>query len=261
MKYGKILLFWALALPISITMRLVQLFGTVEGNTGFFKQELAGFGNAITVIILCFAAVGVFFGFISHRAPESAPERSPIIAAISICFAAATFYELATIKTAAFAGVWQVPFLKVLSVLAIVFFVVYALSLVSDIKIPRGLFAIPVLYFIAKIMCDFTSIASLALISDNVLYLASLCSSLVFFLQFFKLYANLDKERNFRKLLASGIAASIFCLTQSVSYVVYNMMNNVGYSHLSAAANYSLLATGLFIVIFVLTHFKRKSRR
>ena len=262
MKHEKILLFWGLALPASIALRLVQLFCTIQGDTGFFKQEFAGFGLAITLIIFVFVALAVFFGFISHRNPESAPQNSLPIAVVSLWFAAASFYEIATVKTVAFAGFWQAPLLKVLSVFAIIFFVVYAISLCTPfVKVPRVFFAIPVFYFIAKIMCDFTSISSLALISDNVFYLASLCSSLVFFLQYFKLYAGFDKERNFRKLLASGIAASVFCLTQSVSYIVYNIANKGGYSHISKAANYGLLATGLFIVIFVLTHFKRKSRR
>ena len=142
---------------------------------------------------------------------------------------------------------------------AAAFFVAYGISLISDFTLPPISAVIPVFYFIIKVICVFTSVSSLALITDNILMLAAYCTLLFFFLCFGKLYNGIDREYNFRKLQASGFASVLLCLTQSVPHIIFNLSNGGAYRHTSNISNISLLVYGLFTAAFTLAHFSLKN--
>ena len=56
MKYKKIVLFFCVALPLSVLLRTLQLFFTVETETGFFKSEYKTVGFYLLVIIIAACA-------------------------------------------------------------------------------------------------------------------------------------------------------------------------------------------------------------
>ena len=88
-----------------------------------------------------------------------------------------------------------------------------------------------------------------------MLVLAAYSLSLLFFISFGKLYNGIDPEYNFRKLMATGMAAVILCLTQSVPYFIINVLTGGVYRHTSVSCNFALLATGIFAAVFIFSHF------
>ena len=101
----------------------------------------------------------------------------------------------------------------------------------------------------------FINTSSLAHISDNVLLLAAYCAVLIFFLNYAKLYNNIDNEKNFRKMLASGLVSASLSLTQSLPHIVVNIASGNKYLHVSHISNISVLLMGIFVLTFLVSHF------
>lgn len=259
MKYKKIILFFCIALPLSVLMRMLQLYYTVELKTGFYKPEYQNAGLYLLLVILAFCAVTAVLSFTSHRNPEHPPRVSPPLTAASLLMAAAVCYELLHEVWSASVKQWQITLLILTGLGTVFFFIYYAVSPYISVKIPRLCAALPVVYYILRIICSFTAISSLALISDNILVTAAYCLILLFMLSFAKLYNGLDTEYNFRKLLAFGLVSVILCATQSIPHIMINISTNGGYSHTSNAANISILAAGIFIAVFIFSHFSARN--
>lgn len=261
MKYKKIILFFCIILPLSIFLRTFQLFFTVETNTGFFKREYETAGFYLLILIIAVCASLAIICFTGHRNPEHPPKINPLI---SFASGFALLGIAAGVYIARLTPVimpWQILLLTVSGVLAAVYFLLYAISSFIDLKLPPLLSVLPSVYFIMKIICSFTTVSSLALISDNILILSALCVMLLFFLSFAKLYNGIDTERNFRKLMASGLVSTVLCFTQSIPHIIINLITDNGYLHTSNVDNFSVLSFGIFIAVFIFSHFSAKNIR
>ena len=259
MKYKKIILFFCIIMPLSILLRTFQLFFTVETKTGFFKSEYetAGFYLLLLIIAVCVSLAVICFT--GHRNPEHPPKINPLISFASffaVLGVAAGVYDA---RLSPVAMPWQIALLTVSGFIAAVYFILYAVSGFINLKLSPLLSVLPSVYFIMKIICSFTAISSLALISDNILILSALCVMLLFFLSFGKLYNGIDTERNFRKLMASGLVSIVLCFTQSIPHIIINLTTHNGYLHTSNADNFSVLSFGMFIAVFTFSHFSAKN--
>ena len=255
MKYGKIMLFSGIALAVSLVMRLLQIIFTVDTSTGFFKTEYTAAGYYLMVMTAVICAATAFICFTSHRSPARPPRTNAFMSAASFLMVPAIFIELYAESFSGTVMVWQNTLLVLTGIAAAVYFTVFGFTAFADIRMPQLLAVLPAIYFIMRIICSFTSISSLALITDNIFLIAAYCVSLVFFLCFGKLYNGIVTDNSFRKLFASGTVAAILCFTQSVPHIIVNIATSNGYQHTSNAANYALLITGVFIAVFILSHF------
>lgn len=259
MKYKKIVLFFCIALPLCTLMRFLQLAFTVDTETGFFKPEYKTVGYYLLAFILAFCAVTVILCFIGHRNPEHPPKKNIFISLSAILFAFTIGTELLSESFSGAVRAWQSALLTVTGVAATLFLLAYGANGFVRFKIPPIFSVAPAAYFIMRIICDFTSVSSLALITDNVLLLAAYCFNLLFFICFGKLYNKIDTEYNFRRMLATGMGSVILCFTQSVPHFIINAVTGNGYCHTSLACNASLFAGGLFIAVFIFSHFSYKN--
>ena len=259
MKFNKIILLFGITLPVCIGLRLLQLMFTVDFTTGFFKPEYKMYGNIILLCILIFAALTAFFSFFSHRTPENPPKPNIVLSLASFALAGSVFYETISYIATANSGILQGSLLRLFGILCAAFFVMYGVNRFIEIKIPSLLSAIPVIYFIVKTICDFTSISSLALISDNVMLIAVYCFVLLFMLNFAKLYNNVQGDYGSRKLMAYSLTAGVLCFAQSVGNFAVNIMNDYSYLHTSMATNISIFCTGVFVTAFCFTYFKKEN--
>ena len=164
MKYKQIILFFLIALPVSLSLRFTQLFQIVEPNTGFFKMEFEGVGGAITLILLAIALVLALFSFFSHRSPEKAPKVNLGLGLASGLLAAAIAIELYFGSETFGTVMWQKILLYVFGIAAILWFAAYSIKDFINIPLPALTSIIPCIYFIFKIICNFAGISSLALI-------------------------------------------------------------------------------------------------
>lgn len=255
MKYKKIIFLFAVFLPLSIVLRLMQLSFTVDYSTGFFLREFETNGEAMlwVVFALCFAPA--VFALFSHRNPEKPAEPNIILSIASFAAGISVVYELFFEEFSHTVMGWQIAAVKIAGVATAIFFICFGLERFISFRLPHICTAIPTVYFILKIICDFTSISSLALISENLIIMLTYCSVLLFMLQFTKLYNGIDSEYNFRKLLSTGLASIALCFTQTVPHFILKLYTGYSFMHTSLVANINIFFIGIFIAVFLFSHF------
>lgn len=255
MKYKKIIFLFGVFLPVAILLRLVQFSFTIDYSTGFYIKEFQSNGEAMFWVLLALMFSPSLFALFSHRSPEHPPRPNIILSIASFMLGASIIYEMFFEKFSASVVDWQITLIKIAGVFAAAFFICFGLNRFISFRLPNICTAIPTVYFILRIICDFTSISSLALISENLVLMLAYCAVLIFMLQFAKLYNGLDSEYNFRKLLASGLASIMLCLTQTLPHFILKVLTGYSFMHTSLSGNINLFFTGVFIAVFLFSHF------
>lgn len=259
MKYKKIMLFSAVVMFVNILLRAFQILFTIESQTGFFKIEYSFEGKIILFLIFCFGVLASLFAYTAHRHPEKPANTNKLMSVISFITALTiVLLVLFEINPILLNG-WWVVLLKISEISSIAFFVVFGLQNFIKIEIKKIFYTIPCAYLIIKLICSFTSVASLSLISESILLLAAYCSSLWFMLQLAKFYNKIDGEKNFRGMLASAIASVIFCYTKALPELAISIFKTSTYFHTPLVENLHVFFIGSFILIFTLTNFSYKN--
>lgn len=255
MKYKKIIFLFGVFLPVAILLRLIQFSFTIDYSTGFYIKEFSSNGKAMFLVLLCLIISPSVFAFFSHRSPEHPPRPNIILSIASFAAGASVFFEMFFESFSATVMAWQITAIKITGLACALFFICYGLQCFINLKIPNILTAVPTVYYILRIICDFTSISSLALISENLLLMFAYCAVLIFMLQFTKLYNGLDSEYNFRKLLSSGLASIMLCLTQTIPHFILKTVTGYSFMHTSLVGNINLFSISIFIAVFLFSHF------
>lgn len=255
MKFNKIMFFFAIGLPISIILRIMQIIFTIDFESGFYFENIAAYGKGITVVIALVCVLAAFFAHQSYRSPEAPPKDNVWLSVSSVMLGLALIYEVFTEIFSSMTPLWQAAVIKLFGIVTAFYFIFFAVKGKIKFNISPLVHIIPAVYFILRTMLTFITISSLALISDNIFIMSAYCTSLLFFINFAKLYNNVGNERSFRKLLAMGLAATTLCLSQAVSYFAVNLLSAVKYTHTTFSVNLMLLFTGIFILVFLIRHF------
>lgn len=259
MRYHKIMIFFSIAIVFSTIMRFFQINNTIEFETGFFKTGYEARGYFILAAIFAVALICAVFGKLAHRRPEHPSENNKVLGVISFIPAISIAYEVFFTTPLIITNVAQILLLKITGLFTAAFFIAFGIRKFVYFKMHGILTVIPCIYVIMRIIFDFTSISSLALISDNIFLIGAYFLILLFMLNFAKLYNNIDTNTNFRKLLSTGTSASILCISQSIPYLIINYTSNNSYNHITPSENFSVLSLGIFIIAFILSHFSIKN--
>ena len=259
MKFNQIMLFFGLTLPVSVVLRFLQISFTVETNTGFYISGFQNHGTLLLFSILLCSILMMIFARMTFKQKTNPPKYNIPLCISSLLLSVALGNEVFVQLTSPAILFWQALLIKLFGVISAVYFLVLAFSFALKFKIPDILSTIPTVYLIIRMICDFTSISKLALISDNVIIIAVYCFMLLFFLNYAKLYNKMDDEKNSKKLLSYGLSSVIMCFTNSIPNFVTHFTTPTGYSHTPMSTNISVLFFGIFIFTFVISHFKQKN--
>ncbi len=258
MKLNKIMILFSLVLPFSLVLRFLQLYFTIEETTGFYLNETKNFGPVLLIVILLSVLAVTFFAYLTFTRPEKPPKSNICISVSALLLGISLFAELIFKKNVTIVS-WQSVLLNILSVLMIAYLVSLFLKPLFNLKIPKIFSAITVLYMIIRMICSFTAISKLALISDNILLIFSYCAVLLFFLNYTKLYNGAETDTIFKKILSSGLASAVLCFTYSIPNFLINIISNQVYYHSSIFTNITVLFLGIYILSFSLSYFSKKN--
>ncbi len=255
MKLNKIITFFCIGMPICVALRIFQIAFTIEFETGFYINKYAVIGKVISLVIYVFCALLCVFCFKYYKAPEKPPKDNVYLTVMSVLMSLGTLAQAFFDVGYGITAVWQILLIRVLGLLTALYFVGFGFKKYISQEFPPLLHIIPCVFMIVRTVFVFINTSSLAHITDNVLIIAAYCIVMLFFVNFAKLYNNIDTEKNFRKLLATGLMSVNLCFTQSFSHIVINLASGNRYLHVSHIANISTLLMGGFILVFLVSHF------
>ena len=257
MTFKKIMIAFCLGLPICVAARVFQIVYTIDGVTAFYLKDFEIKGTLLLVLIAAITALVFFLGCKAYKTPTNPPQHNFALTVMSLAMAAALGNEFLHKKFPPTTLMWQVTMVKILTVLAIAYFLALALQGLFNFEILPMLHLIPALFAIAETISGFISVSSLATISDNILLIAAYCLLMVFFINYAKLYNGIDIEYNFKKILATGLATTIVCTAQSVAYFGVNIFGIQGYWHTDYNTMITILCFGIFSLVFTVSHFRK----
>ncbi len=251
MKFNKIMIALSVALPICVAVRILQIVFTIEYANGFYSTGKELSGNAALVFIALVGAVFAVLSFFGEKINAKVPKSNLLTTISSLIVAVALFGELFGENMPMTMPAMQVLILKTVTAFTAAYFVAFATTGFTEFKMPTILHAVPCFYAIAKTIFTFINISSLALISDNILLIASYCALMLFFINRAKLYNRLDKANIFTKIFATSAVCAIFCITLSLASIVINIVSSTPYLHTDTAVMRAVFSLGLFVIVFL----------
>lgn len=259
MKLGRIWFLFYLSLPACIIFRFLQLYFTIDAKTGFYFPHTEGYGKAfLCLILLCALFVGLFAN-LGFKKPENLPKKSILTSIFSITLAIIIILETFIFKTGFSALPWQILVFNAFSLLFALYLILFGISPFLNLEISPVLSVIPSAYLITRIICDFTTISKLALISDNIILIAIYCVSMLFFLDFAKLYIGIDSDKCFKNILSFGLSSVTLCFAFSVPNIAISIFADNYYPHISLIGNIFVFFLGAFILSFTSRYFSKKN--
>lgn len=257
MSLRKIMLCFIAGLPVCIVARVIQIVYATEYATGFSvrgREWLSYLSIGIIALVCVLMAV---FSFKAYKNPEKPPKVKWGLSVAACVVVAGLLRELIFENMPQTMPAWQVLLLKFVTVICVVYFVAFAVQGITEFKLPAISHVIPCVYAIIKTIFTFINISSLAVISDNVFLVAGYCLLMLFFINYGKLYNGIDVEKGFRKLLATGLAASTVCITQSFPVIFVNVFSKTPYLHSDVGSMWALAGMGIFIITFIFKYFEK----
>lgn len=259
MKLGRIWFLFYLSLPACIIFRFLQLYFTIDPKTGFYYTHTEGYGKAfLCLILLCTLSVGLF-SHLSFKRPENLPQKNITTSILSLVLATGVLLETFVFRTEFSVLPWQLVLFNILSLFFALYLILFGISPFLKLEISPVLSVIPTAYLITRIICDFTTISKLALISDNIIIIASYCLAMMFFLGFAKLYIGIDSDRCFKNILSFGLSSVVLSFAFSVPNIVISVFTNNYYPHISLIENLFVFCLGAFILSFTSHYFSKKN--
>lgn len=233
--------------------RVLQLAEIVEYENGFFTEEKRVFGVVLSVLIVFVCGAVAFLNGKAVKSYEHPPKNNIFLSIGAGLLAIALLNEAFNQDFPVTVTPFQIGITRMVTVITAAYFIVWAVSCFVKITFGPMVHIIPIIYLIIKTIFTFIGISSLALISDNALLMAGYCLSMLFFINYGKLFNGINRENNARKLLGVGFPASIICISQSVSYFLVNIFGKEKYMHSDLDVIFTLLFIGLFILTFVIS--------
>ena len=256
MKHRHTLMLLAVALPISVLLRAIQTYFTIDGSTGFIKQQYSAISVIITVIICAAAAsVGLLAATLEGEKQNSV-KPCPAVAIASALAGGMFIYQAVAGISAFGSGAWYDVLLLFLTLASAVVFVAYGLKNIYDYKMPSLMLVIPVVYYVVKLISVFVSTSALALVTENI-FLIFTNSILLWFMFEFASFENEigDITKKPKRLFAAGLAATMLCAVTALPKVILSVLDKAQLSGGDISAALLNVAIGIFILAYRICNF------
>ncbi len=258
MKYRHIILSTAILMPMCVILRALHIMYTVEGETGFINPNYATESFVLLAAIGVFVAVCAGLCFSVRRSPTKMPQ-GPLVAVGAIIAALGFAYELFAAGYPVRVPAWQVVSIKLFGAAVIAFMVFYAIASLLKTKMPSGLFAIPVIYGIVKLLVVFTEISAISVIPDSAFTAVSCCAVLWAFLQIAKQAVGIKNGHTHKLMLCSAMLAVFMCAISSLPMFAVMVVSPEKAVHGDLTLALTLFTTGVFIALFTLGFFSNSN--
>ena len=256
MKYVYIKLSFLVVLVLGVIARFKMLTDITEAKTGFFivGRERSGLFYAflLFLLIIVFSTCAALV----NRCPQKTPKVSRSLGTVSIVTGIFILIESITYITQVSMFNWEKLLLGITGPATAIFFVLYGMKGFKNYKLPRPLYAIPILYYLARFVCEFISVSKTALIFQNILNLAAIALVLIFMLEWGKIANNIASSLSYKTILIFGGAAALVCEIASLPELLFLFLSKNPVAHQNPISLVNLAVMGMFIIFYLYRHFK-----
>ena len=260
MKTKFIVLFASVLTFFAVILRSFQLLSFVEGNTGFFIPETERTGIILTAVIFVLLFVAFILTFTGRRQPSRIPSFNKLLSVCAVILGFAFLYEALALKLP-----HRIPYvLKAITCVlgfagGIVMIWYGLLGFIKNLPFRRGLLIITVCYSFMRLVTSFVCYAPTARTADSVIDIFALCSVLVFFLYFAKIYCWIDMDKSCIRIFPFAVLSVGFCTVNTLPKLIMYLLGKPELVHSSPAFVVTDLALALFIGVFTYSLYRAKN--
>lgn len=256
MKYRYIQYSFLAALLLGLFVRYKQLFDDTEAITGFFRlgREKAGWFYGVLLLVLLIG-FGVCAALV-NRCPLKTPKVSKVLGTVAMVSGAFVLIEAITYITQVSMFSWEKLLLGITGPATAIFLVLYGIKGFKNYALPRIVYAVPILYYLSRFICEFISVSKTALIFQNILNLAAIAFVLIFMLEWGKIANNVSNKFSYKIILISGGIAALLCEITALPELALLVLRRNAVPHQNPVSLVNLAIMGAFIVCYLYRHFK-----
>ncbi len=207
MKYKHIVVVSAVITIACTVLRTLQQVFAIDIKTGFYIEGYEQIGSFTTAVIMLGIVILAAVCLSVKRNPVSMPQPKPFYGFCCVVMGVVMLIYAMSTRFSQRLPDWQILVLSILGFISVIYFVIYGASSVITIKVPAVLFAVPVMFFIFKIICLFTTVSSIAVISDNIFIIFADCASLLFIFELAKAVNGIKERTLYKKFLMGAMLA------------------------------------------------------
>ena len=252
MRYRHIINLLWVSLPVCVLLRVMQLNFTIDQSTGFVEQQYSQICLLITFVVCAAIAAVSFMSFALEDVKKSEKATKPLVAIASVFTGGMFFFEVVTSAADVKDFVIKELLLLILGLLSAVTFVAFGIKNIYNYNFPNGMLAIPVIYYVVKLITLFVNTSSLALVTENV-FLLFANSALLWFIYEFASFENKinESQRRQKSMLAIAIAAIMLSTVAVLPRLILAILqkNDIAKGDVSSAL--LMLAQALFVLAYI----------
>ena len=196
--------------------------------------------------------------FSIENVKKSAKDTNPLIAFASVLLGGMFLYESVTTFTLLNTFDIKGLLLVVLGILSTITLVGYGIKNIYPFGFANGMLAIPVLYYVVKLIHLFVNTSALALITENIFLLFANSAILWFVFEF----ASLENEINIspkkkKTLLAIAIATILFADVAAMPKLILALLQKNEMAKGDISASLLMLAQAFFVFAYIHSNFAK----
>ena len=251
---------FAAAASVGVILRVYEQLLCID-KRGFVKSSYSEKNFFLLLICVALLLISAVAGGFIRRCPEKPPKLNIPLCSSALLLGGWMGFESLTSVSPASIPSWQPMLMNLFGVLSALLFIAYALSPVFNRSVPGFLFALPVVFMMARLIWTYTALNTLPLTVEHTLLLLACAASLVFMLQFAKLMCGTKSDMQFKYIMISGICTVILNLYYAVPNIVSALLGIKTFSRESGSSEILLLLTAAFTLSFLLSYFNMKNLR
>lgn len=259
MKKAGLICLYIIGLVISLVFRFVQVTQMTDAQTGFLLPQYENINYVIYAACGVFVLLLILLGVFSDGLP-AARKRSPVLGTASVIIGAVALYMAMT--TAVNNQIEIGTMIYMLASLAFgAYMMYYGVCLCCGKSIVEGFAVIPVIFAGLRLGITFWQYYDLAKTIDIVMEILMLIVSLLFWHYFAKYSVNVKPKSTPRWVIGFSLSASLMCFAATLPIYYAKLFTQMESVRDIAHNSYFDLATGVFIIIFLITSMRGDKRK
>ncbi len=254
MKHRQIINLFCIALPVCVLLRAIQIHFTIDGTTGFIKQQYNDIATLITLVIFATVATMCVLAFFTENIALKKTGLQPAVAIAGMLTSGMYLFE-AFSSISEIDGIYGI-LLMFLGLLSAITFLAYGINKIYPFAFPPITLIIPTIYYVVKLIKLFISTSSLSLVTENIFLLFANSALLWFaftFASFENEIENLSKRP--KTIFACGITASLLCFVTALPKLLLVSDQNVQLSLADISSLLLMVSQAIFMLSHIICNF------
>lgn len=250
MKKVFLIIVYIFGLAACVGYRIVQITSMISPETGFLLREFESSKPTVYIIVGAFVLILILLGVFSKGLPQKGG-RSITLGIASLLLGAVGLAVTAQLAIGFRAEIGLSLYIVSAAAFSVFMFYYGGCRLIGKRVAPAAAL-IPVLFAAVRFVIVFLQYYGLAKTIDIVLEIIMLAASLLFWHYFARFTAGVKMNSTPRWLVGFSLSASLLCLSTTLPVYFAKLFTDFASVREVAHTAYFDLATGVFILVFVI---------